>query len=236
MKNNAFRAFVVLIELTLPLGLTTASGTQRKANSRPPTSSFSMMLLPMQAQSDEYKELAFIAAQALETVSPATKQWFAATAEQHPPGPFDIVWATKALQKKFSVSSGAGGSNPVDGLWAVMMAYQKILNRDAREDKKIARRDAREALKAKEAKMDATIQSIEQQQREARERFDRAMAAADSEMWIGLMSTLCSTLDTGFDSLLNSKQPPEKVNCKNKEQAVIRKLRAQLATLRTSGL
>ena len=35
--------------------------------------------------------------------------------------------------------SGIGGSNPVDGLWVVMLEYQRLLNKEQREDRKLSR-------------------------------------------------------------------------------------------------
>ena len=138
--------------------------------------------------------------------------------------------------KKPTEKVSPGGNGRGGEVWLVMMAYQRDRSKEARADRDNQRLDRQQALNAKEAKVNAKNQTIDQQRKEAGERFDSAMAAADREMWIGVMSTLCSTLHTGIGSLLNSKQPPAKVDDKNLQQAVIRKLRAQLVALRASGL
>lgn len=238
MKNNALRVLVVLIGLTLAPSFLSASGAQRKSNSWTQTSSFSVMLRAMQAPSNDYKELPAIAAQAFETLSPATKKWFAATAEEYASkqpagGSFDSSWATKTLIAKFS---GADTNRSGDLMMATLFYLCREASKEAREGRNLSRWLKQQEINAKEAKLNAKNQTIDQQRKEADERFDSAMAAADREMWIGVMSTLCSTLHTGIGSLLNSKQPPAKVDDKNLQQAVIRKLRAQLVALRASGL
>ena len=125
-----------------------------------------------------------VAIQAFAKLSSATKQWFINTASQHPVGQFDTAWTKKKIREKF----GTGSSDPVMELFVVMMAYQKMVNKDAREDKKIARQDKDLALASKEAKLKMDNAKIDQQKKEANERADNAMIAAQTNLWIGIVS------------------------------------------------
>jgi hypothetical protein len=53
-----------------------------------------------------------------------------------------------------------------------MMEYQKTLNKERREDKKIGREDEQRALGAKAAKLKTDNQSIDLQMKESRERAE----------------------------------------------------------------
>jgi hypothetical protein len=237
MKNWVFRGLVVSITLNFGLSLAMPSSAHPKSPSRNQTGSLSVML-PLPAPTDDYEELLAIAAQAFQTLSPATKLWFAATAKeyasQHPAGgAFDSVWAAKTLQKKFSVS---GSGQIGDLLIAVMFILAQDAVKEAREDRKLQRLDGKQGLHAKEAKLNAQNQTIGQLRDEASERYEHAMRSADQEMVMGIVSMLGPILNTGIGSLVDGKHSTAKVDEKNLQQAVIRKLRAQLVTLRATGL
>ncbi len=237
MKNCVFRGLVVGITLNFALSLAIPSSAQPKPHSWNQSGSLSVML-PLPAQSDDYEELLSITKQAFQALSPATKQWFAATAKeyasQHPAGgAFDSVWAAKTLQKKFSVS-GSGQAGHL--VMAVMFILARDAQKEAREDRKLQRLDGQQELHAKEAKLNAQNQTIGQLQDEASERFEQAMRSADQEMVMGMVSMLVSIPSTGISSLVDGKQSTAKVDDKNLQQAVIGKLRAQLVTLRAAGL
>jgi len=88
-------------------------------------------------------------------------------------------------------------------------------------------------LGAKEARINAETKAIDQGRQEASQRFVNAMSAAEREMWSGMMDTLCSTLQTGIGPLVEKKAVAKCVD-KNLQQAVTRKLRAQLVKLRAA--
>ena len=67
-------------------------------------------------------------------------------------------------------------------LFAVMLAYQQMLNRESRAKRKLAREDERLALEAKEAGIEASISKIELAKVEAAKRAAIAMAAAAWEL------------------------------------------------------
>jgi len=77
---------------------------------------------------------------------------------------------------------------PAASIFVVMIEYLKLLQKDAREDRKIARSDAASNLRLKASKLDLEKEKIEAQKREAQERFDRAMEAANLAMWLGIIS------------------------------------------------
>lgn len=96
---------------------------------------------------------------------------------------------TDLLSKTPSVwVATAGGADPTGGLWAVMMDYQKLANREHRADRQLVRQDARVELKLKEAKFEREKEEIAAMKDEAGERFDRAMEAATTEMIMGFAS------------------------------------------------
>ena len=90
------------------------------------------------------------------------------------------------------VSGGTGGGNPEGGLWAVMMDYQKMTNKEAREDRQLSRQDARLELTLKEGKLGLQTDKIKAMREEAGERFDHAMAAAGREMVMGVASSVAA--------------------------------------------
>jgi hypothetical protein len=83
--------------------------------------------------------------------------------------------------------------------FAVLLAYLKILQKEARDDEKIAGIAAKESLAAKQGKLDLEKAKIEAMKREAAERFDHAMSAATVEMAIGIVAcaAAAATLLTG---------------------------------------
>lgn len=140
----------------------------------------------------EFKD---VAVQAFAKLSPATKQWFINTANQHPAGSFDAAWTKNKLREKF----GAGGADPTTELFIVMMAYQKMMNKEAREDKKMQKEDKRLELANKENKLKIENTKIDEQKKEADEKADNAMNAASTEMWIGIVNF-------GGPSVISGKQ------------------------------
>ena len=139
----------------------------------------------------EFKD---VAVQAFAKLSPATKQWFLNTANQHPIGQFDTVWTKKKLREKF----GIGGADTAMELFIVMMAYQKMLNKEAREDKRIASMSKEIALTANEEKLKTDNVKIDQQKKEADEKADNAMTGAQTNLRIGIVNGNSAITNEGF--------------------------------------
>lgn len=153
---------------------------------------FCMLLDNTQAQNDNYdvtKEFRKVAEQAFGKLSPATKQWFVTTAKQHPAGSFNAAWANEKLRQKFSLDE----MNSMGGLFAAMMAYQKMINKEVREETQIARVNKQSELSNKADKLQSDNAKIDQQKSEAAERYNHAMDAATIEMVIGIVSASTTT-------------------------------------------
>src|SRR5688572_7600254 len=81
----------------------------------------------------EQQQLKNIMLQAYESVSQSTRQWLNEVSEKHPAGDFDTSYAKKKLKEKFTTSEIIS----MDELMVCMMAFQKMMNKEAREDRKI---------------------------------------------------------------------------------------------------
>ena len=138
---------------------------------------------------DVIKEFRKVAEQAYDKLSTATKQWFVTTAKQHPAGSFNTVWANGKLKQKFTIEQ----INSMGDLFVAMMAYLKMVNKEVREDTKIAGLNKKTELSAKESKLELENAKIDQQKNEASERYDHAMDAATIEMVLGTMSTAAAS-------------------------------------------
>lgn len=134
----------------------------------------------------EYKE---VATQGLNKLNAFNKQWFVDIAKRHPAGPFDSLWVKNALAGKFSNQDFDNLGN----LFMVMMAYQKMLNKEAREDAKLAREDAKIELQQKAGKLNNENAKIDAMKREADERYNNSMEAANTELKMGVISTSAQT-------------------------------------------
>lgn len=147
---------------------------------------FCTYLDKIQAQDnyDVKTEFRKVAEQAYEKLSPATKQWFTTTAKQHPAGSFNTAWANEKLKQKFTIEQMIS----MDELFVAMIAYLKMVNKEVREDAKIARQNKQTELSAKESKLELENAKIDQQKNEARERYEHAMDAATIEMVLGIVS------------------------------------------------
>jgi len=76
-------------------------------------------------------------------------------------------------------------SDTTGGLFGVMMEYQKMMNKEAREDRKIARMDAELGLMGKESKLELEKNKIAEMRDEAAQRFGHGMATADIMTVVG---------------------------------------------------
>jgi hypothetical protein len=128
----------------------------------------------------EYKDVAI---QGLNKLNAANRQWFVDIAKRHPAGPFDSLWVKTELANKFSKQN----NDMLGNVFMVMMAYQKMLNKEMREGEKLAKEDAKIELKQKEAKLNN--EKIDAMKKEADERNRNSMEAANTELKIGVIST-----------------------------------------------
>jgi hypothetical protein len=87
-----------------------------------------------------------------------------------------------------------GGSNDIDGIFAVLLEYQKDVAKEAREDARAARAERRTELEAKAVKLELEAQKIDQMRTEAKERFDAAMRVANAELIMGVLSIGAATV------------------------------------------
>lgn len=76
------------------------------------------------------------------TASAATERVSAAMRVTSKPSVWETPKGTDLLSKTPSLSvAAAGGADPTDSLWAAMMEYQRMANREHREDRRLSRQD-----------------------------------------------------------------------------------------------
>lgn len=142
----------------------------------------------LNAQTINYNQLSSecqsIAEQGLKKISQASRQWFIENSAKHPAGNFDTVWVKKTLSGKFTTDQ----INQLGDIFLVMMAYQKMMNKEAREDKKITQEQAKIEKQANAEKLNQSNQSITRQQQEARDKYNQSMQAANTELLVGVIS------------------------------------------------
>lgn len=124
--------------------------------------------------------------------------------ESSKPNPFGSIIATPAAKNPFAEKmqeskaeigkflSGQGsfqsGFPAMGGLFDVMMQYQKMMNKEHREDRTATRADAKSELALKQNKLELESQKIGEMKTEAGERFDNAMSSAMTQMALGIAS------------------------------------------------
>ncbi|HET6267881.1 MAG TPA: hypothetical protein VFG11_09195 [Acidobacteriota bacterium] len=89
-----------------------------------------------------------------------------------------------------TVSSALNGESPVGDLLQVMIEYQKMMNKENREDKKIPRADQRFDLTLQDAELDREKEKIGQAQQESTQKFNNAFDEASYEMLLGAFSAM----------------------------------------------
>lgn len=129
-------------------------------------------------------EFRAVAVRAFQNADPALKQWFAEAASQHPEGRFDSSWTRKKLTDRFGVQNLSSCAS----LFMVMMEYQRMLNKEAREDRNISTMDRRQRLSEKEVKLKTDNKKIDQQMDEASQKADQQMTAAQTAFWLGVVN------------------------------------------------
>jgi len=133
----------------------------------------------------EFKD---VAVRAFQTADPSIRQWFSDAASQHPEGRFDSSWTMKKLTERF----GAKNISSYEGLFMIMMEYQRMMNKEARESRNAARTERTEQIAGKEKKLQTDNKNISQQKDEAAERADQQMQAAVTSYWLGVVSARAS--------------------------------------------
>ena len=140
---------------------------------------FSMFFCQSKAQdAKEQQKLKNVMLQAYEAVSQSTRQWFTDASDQHPAGEFDTAFAKRKLKEKFTVSQLASTGD----IFMVMMAFQKMVAKEVREDRKVQSYIKKFLLANKEEKQKLDIEKIDEEIKEAGEKADRAMANAISSL------------------------------------------------------
>lgn len=125
-----------------------------------------------------------VAIRAFQNANPALKQWFADAASQHPEGRFDSAWTMTKLKDRFGVQNLSSCAS----LFMVMMEYQRMVNKEARENRNISTADRQQRLTEKEEKLKNNNKQIDRQMEEASQKADQQMAAAQTAFWIGVVS------------------------------------------------
>lgn len=78
--------------------------------------------------------------------------------------------------------------NNSEDIIAVMFEYLKMVNKDARDNAKIARSSKELELRQREAGFTTAVKKIDAQKQEAQERAGVAMSAASNELVVGIVS------------------------------------------------
>ena len=169
--------------------------------------------------SKEQQQLKSIILQAYESVSQSARQWFADASKQQSVGNMDSAWIKNKLKERFSMDQLASEGD----LFAFMLEFQKMLNKEAREDRKLAEQERRLLLASKEEKLKMQNEAIDQGMREAREKADRAMDAAALNLITGILN---GVMQISFIGNLKTSKEKETV------PVYIRKLELQLVLLK----
>lgn len=125
-----------------------------------------------------------LAVQAFQNTDPALKKWFADAANLHPQGRFDSSWTMNKLKERF----GAQNLTSCASLLMVMMEYQRMMNKEARDNRNISNADRRQQLTGKEEKLKADNKQIDQQMDEASQKAEQQMNAAQTAFWLGVVN------------------------------------------------
>jgi len=94
-----------------------------------------------------------------------------------------------------------GGTDNSGSIFDVMLEYQKLMNKESREDHKIAHDERAVEFTSNNDKLDHETASIADQQHEASERYDSAMQNAHAELWTGVASGSMQIGENGTASL-----------------------------------
>jgi len=97
--------------------------------------------------------------------------------------------ATTDAKRRAAIQQQIDANNAVaSSLFAVMMEYQKMLQKEAREDKKLVQLTKDLLARAKVAKPESDNKQLEAQMKESQEKADAAMAAAEAQLALGIVA------------------------------------------------
>jgi hypothetical protein len=173
-------------------------------------------------------EYTSLAKDALSKLSEPTRQWFIDKSKEHPAGNFDAAWTKTQLTQKF----GADQTVTYGEIFALMIAYQKLMNKEVREDRRLSRDDKKLELQLKEAKLEKDNKAIDAGMSEAKEKADIAMTAATTSQAIGVAqgTTQIASVSNNTATNKSAQTKPVKPEEDPKTKSMI-KLRSQLSDL-----
>ena len=110
----------------------------------------------------------------------------------------------------------AVNADACNSLFATMLEYQKMMNKEAREDRRLQRQERASALDAKAGKISLDNKAIDQGMQESRDKADTAQRSATTSIAIGVTGAIgaiapasaapCAVTDK--DCGKTCKQPP----------------------------
>jgi hypothetical protein len=107
-----------------------------------------------------------------------------------------------------STEAGVAGAAKSDAsVFATMLENQKMLEKEARADRKLTGPDKTAELAAKGGKLQTDAKAIDAQQQEAKEKADAAMKAASNELTLGIVSGSAQAGSTTKDPGKQQTQP-----------------------------
>ncbi|MEP6514078.1 MAG: hypothetical protein ABJA79_09420 [Parafilimonas sp.] len=94
--------------------------------------------------------------------------------------------------------------NNTGELMMVMMEYQRMMNKEARQDKKIESQSKEVGLNEKQDKLKLDNAKIDQMRKEANEKEDNTMKEATTGLWTGIVTGV-STIAGGFGTTASNE-------------------------------
>jgi hypothetical protein len=132
------------------------------------------------------------------TATADARRWVAEQVRLLKPGQQPDWVALEAAARSRAIRVGEAGAQDANaglgGLFAVMIEYYRLMNKEAREDQKLQQKSKQLELAAKDRKLAEDNKKIDEQTKEANEKYDRAMTAANAEMAIGIASGAASAV------------------------------------------
>ena len=174
-----------------------------------------------------------LAKDALSKLSEPTRQWFIDKSKEHPAGNFDAGWTRTQLIQKF----GTEQATTFGELFAVMMAYQKMMNKEAREDARLSREHKNIELKNKEVRLEKDNKAIDAGMNEAKEKANTAMTAATTSQAIGVAQGTTQIASVSNSAATNKTAQTKTVKTEEDPKTKIKiRLREQLSNLNKLNL
>ena len=140
----------------------------------------------------------------------------------------------EALRKR----AAAAAAGQVEGLLAVVLDYQRLAGKEAREDRRAAQLARKAGADGKAAKLGVDQQAIDQQMAEAEQKADAAMSAATIAMTTGIVSAAASVASAAAAGAGAGAAPEEDVRASALARGVDQlkaNLTAKLAAVKSGG-